>query len=291
MSARKRRRRAAWALLALLALSCAASLLLSAYGLTCTRYTLSSAKLPASVRVVQLTDLHNSVFGADNARLVRLVREQEPDLILITGDLLNAAEEGTDIATDLISALVALAPVYVSLGNHELEHQRRWGTDIPALYTAAGATVLDRDYADVDINGAALRIGGIYGYCMPEKYLRSGEAKQDECAFLADFQGTERYTLLLCHMPYAWTQAGGLDAWDVDCVLAGHVHGGEVIFPLLGGAYGPDYGWFPGRLWGLYSSGDGAKTLVLSRGLGTTESVPRFNNIPEVVAADLTPET
>lgn len=261
----------------------------SKYELTCSVYTLTSEKLTEPVRVLQITDLHNSVFGEGNARLLALCEAQEPDAIFITGDLLNSDVEDTSIATDLISALAELAPVYVSYGNHELEHEERFGTDILSLYEAAGATVLDSTWVDTELNGQQVRIGGLYGYCLPARYLLTGGATQEECKFLSAFQNTNRYTLLLCHLPSGWLLNGGLDGWSVDCVFSGHVHGGEIILPLIGGLYAPDFGWFPGKLEGVYFSDNGTQALVLSRGLGTTEWVPRVNNIPEVVVVDFTP--
>ena len=262
------------------------SLSTSAHTLTTTHYTLSSTTI-SYLRIVQLTDLHNSEFGEDNARLIDAVRDQSPDLILLTGDLLNSDEQRTDIATDLIAQLCDIAPVYFSNGNHELEYEERYGVDIDELYREAGAVVLEKEYQDITVKNQKIRLGGIYGYCLPGKYLETGEADPEETAFLEEFQDTDLPKILMCHMPVCWMINGSLDDWDVDYVFAGHVHGGEVILPFVGGLYGPDLGWFPGKLEGLYSSETGEKTLILSRGLGTNEIIPRFNNIPEVMVVDI----
>lgn len=278
-------------LLVLLALACLCFHVLqsSKNSLEVSRYTIAASGFSETVRAVQLTDLHNSVFETGEHNLVQTVRQQQPDLIFLTGDLLNADDPGTAIAAGTIRQLSAIAPVYVSLGNHEVEYQQNFGTGLAPLYEEAGAAVLEREYLDIEVKGQAIRLGGIYGYCLPEKYLETGEANREECAFLADFQRTGRYTILLCHMPVCWLLNGGLDEWDVDCVFSGHVHGGQVIFPLLGGTYGADFGWFPGRLEGVYRSQDGERSLVLSRGLGSSGWVPRFNNIPEIVTVDFVP--
>ena len=285
---KKNRSKRIWAIVGvfIVVLMLGISLSTSAHTLTTTHYTLSSSTV-SSLRIVQLTDLHNSEFGEDNARLVSNVRAQSPDLILLTGDLLNSDEQRTDIATNLIAKLCDIAPVYFSNGNHEIEYEERYGVDIDELYREAGAVVLEKEYQDITVKNQKIRLGGIYGYCLPGKYLETGEADPEETAFLEAFQDTDLPKILMCHMPVCWMINGSLDDWDVDYVFAGHVHGGEVILPFVGGLYGPDLGWFPGKLQGLYSSENGEKTLVLSRGLGTNESIPRFNNIPEVMVVDI----
>lgn len=277
------------AAVAVLLAAAAFSLCISAHGLTVTHYTLSIPELIAPVRIVHLTDLHNSVFGEDNKDLVDKTAAQAPDLILITGDLLNQNEERTDVAEGLISALSAVAPVYVSFGNHETAYIERYGTDLRELYTAAGAVVLEREYTDVTVNGQTITLGGIYGYCLPAGLYENEHRFPEEYAFLTDFQKTEHFSLLMCHMPVSWIRYGSLGDWDVDVILSGHSHGGQVRFPLIGGLWAPDQGWFPGRMCGLYRSEDGSSTMELSRGLGNTESLPRFNNIPEIVVLDLMP--
>ena len=267
------------------------SYVLSRYGLTVTRFELSQQKLSEPLRIVQLTDLHNSEFGKGNERLIRKVREQQPDLILLTGDMLNQYEERTDVPVNLIRELSQIAPVYASYGNHEQQHEKNYGSDIRAIFTEAGATVLEQEWVDVEIKGQELRIGGIYGYCMAGYYLKTDETDEMETAFLDDFCDTDRTKLLLCHMPVAWIKYGSLDYWDTDYVFAGHAHGGQVRIPFVGGLYAPDQGWFPGRCEGLFFSKDGEHTLVLSRGLGTSRSkLPRLNNIPEILVLDLVPE-
>ena len=285
---KKNRSKRIWALVGMfiVVLLLGFSLSTSSHTLTTTHYTLSSTTI-SSLRIIQLTDLHNSEFGGENSRLIDAVRDQSPDLILLTGDLLNSDEQRTDIATDLIAQLCDIAPVYFSNGNHELEYEERYGVDIDELYREAGAVVLEKEYQDITVKNQKIRLGGIYGYCLPGKYLETGEADPEETAFLEKFQDTDLPKILMCHMPVCWMINGSLDDWDVDYVFAGHVHGGEVILPFVGGLYGPDLGWFPGKLEGLYSSETGEKTLILSRGLGTNEIIPRFNNIPEVMVVDI----
>ena len=264
--------------------------LLGVFGLYSSKYFLSeSSYTVSSSKIVQLTDLHNSEFGENNSKLVDRVAAQQPDLILVTGDLLNQDTERTDIAATLISGLKEIAPVYVSYGNHEVGHEKKYGSNLRALYTEAGATVLEYDWTGLTVKGQQIRLGGLYGYCLPGKYLKTGEARKNECAFLEEFQDTTDMTILMCHMPVCWIINGSLNDWNVDMVFAGHSHGGQVVFLNGNGLWAPDLGWFPGRVQGLFHSQDGEKTLVLSRGLGNRDTLPSFNNIPEILIADIVP--
>jgi len=263
----------------------------SKHTLTVTRYQIETDCLTAPVRLVHLTDLHNSEFGEGNSELVELVKKQEPDLILMTGDMLNGREERTDIAENLISALDEIASVYFSYGNHEVTHEIEFQENLAVLFQEGGADVLEGRYEDVSVNGQVIRLGGIYGFCLSERYLKWGEAKPWEIRFLKEFQDTAHYTVLLTHLPTCWIQNDNLDAWDIDCVLSGHEHGGQIRLPFIGGLYAPDRGFFPGKASGVYLSSDGESAMVLSRGLGSSSRIPRINNMPEVVVVDLIPQT
>ncbi len=291
---KKEKKRHGWSialfLLAMLLLASIVSTILSTYGLTVTHHEAASSKLTAPVRIVHLTDLHNSEFGKENSRLIRKVTEQKPDLILITGDLLNYNEERTDIAENLICDLAVIAPVYVSFGNHEAAYEEQYETDLKKLYINAGAEVLDLSTAEVTVNDQKLFLAGLFGYGMPAKCFARNEGEESEVKFLQGIEGQEDFSILLCHMPMSWLRLNALEEWKFDCVLCGHVHGGQIRFPFIGGLWAPDQDWFPGEDCGMYFSKDGSRFMELSRGLGNTEKIPRFNNIPEIVVLDLLPD-
>lgn len=288
---KKRKRRICLIILAAIAVFILSDLAYSKYGLKTTYYEIITSKVTDPIRIVQLTDLHNSKFGTDNRHLIEQVEDQDPDLILMTGDMLNSFDENTDIAVNLIEHLSAVAPVYYSYGNHEEEYEENYQTSLVPLLEKAGAVVLDKAYEDVAVAGQAIRLGGIYGYCVPEKFLETKEADPEECAFLDDFMNTDNFTLLMCHMPYTWRVLNGLEEWKIDCVMCGHAHGGQMRIPFLGGFYAPDEGWFPGVEQGCWASEDSRRYMVLSAGLGSSFHIPRFNNVPEIVVLDLLPES
>lgn len=265
----------------------ALSLYASKHFLQCSYYKIENDKIEHPFRIVQLTDLHNSTFGEHNEKLVQRVVQEGPDIILITGDLINETEEDLTVAADLITSLSKYVPVYVSYGNHETNYEKKYGVNIKDIYEKAGAKVLNFEYEDIEVNGQKIRLGGLYGYCLAEKYLSTGEAKKEEVDFLKDFQNTDLYTVFMCHMPVTWIINNSLNEWDCDLVLCGHVHGGQIRFPFIGGLYAPDQGMFPGKEAGLYYSDDERKIVVLSRGLGSNEKIPRMNNIPEITIVDI----
>lgn len=255
---------------------------MSTHGLRIDTYDIPAA-VQEPVRIVQLSDLHNSEFGSENSRLVDTVARQEPDLIFLTGDLINDDDPNLDIALNLIKDLSQIAPVYASYGNHELTYEETFHVDLAQAYERAGATFLDLSWEDVTVDHTTLRIGGVYSYCLPPEY---GAASQKVCDYLDTFQKTQLPTLLLCHLPVYWPSIS-LNYWDVDIIFSGHLHGGQVVLPGIGGLYAPDMGWFPGQLHGIYWSQDNEHALVLSSGLGSGEQWPRINNIPQIMVVNL----
>ena len=249
-----------------------------------------STGLSNPIRIVHLSDLHSWEFGDGNQELVGMVTEQSPDLILMTGDMLDKSDEDAAVACDLIEDLVAVAPVYYGYGNHEKTWERESGKSLAPELTAAGATVLDCAYLDLEVKGQPLRLGGYYGYYRrPHMTLDDEAAIERENAFFGAFEDTDRYKILLNHIPTAWLDWGLMDDFPVDLVLTGHYHGGQVRLPLIGGLRAPYVGWFPEYTEGIYY-GERA-TCILSTGLGSSPNIPRVNNPPQIVVVDLIPET
>ena len=256
-------------------------LVLSQKYISITSYICENNKIKQNFKIVHLTDLHNYQFGSKNQHLISKVKTEAPDVIFLTGDMLNADEERTDILTDLIRQLVLIAPVYASLGNHEIEYMQLSGNrDLIAQMEEAGAVVLDKEYLDMEINGQEVRLGGVYGYVL------SPDDKEDpEQTFMKEFQDTDRFKILLSHVPEGLLLWKSMEHWDVDLVFSGHVHGGQVRIPFVGGLYDPEEGYFPTYTKGMFECGNG--TMVLSAGLGSSRGVPRVNNLPELVVCEV----
>lgn len=257
-------------------------------GLTDTHYEIK-ADVTKPIRVVQLTDLHGRQFGENNQKLVSLVKEQRPDLIFITGDMLNAEEMNLNEVCSLVSQLTEIAPVYYSYGNQETSMIAA-EIDTKTPIEEAGANVLELEYDDVTVKGQVLRIGGYAGYYRtPGMDTTDDEAITEKFAFADDFEKTDRQKLLLAHIATSWTDWERIDNHPVGVVFCGHYHGGQIRFPIVNrGLFAPYVGWFPEYTKGVYE-GDCA-TCVLSAGLGSTPGIPRIYNPPEIVVVDLVPQ-
>lgn len=259
----------------------AVDLILSPKYISVTRYRYQNPEIKQSFKIVDLTDLHNYQYGDENCRLINKVKNESPDVIFLTGDMLNADEERTDILMNLIQQLVNIAPVYASLGNHEIEYMQLSGNrNLIAQMEEAGATVLDKKYIDIEIKNQKVRLGGIYGYV-----LSSDDKEDPEQTFMEEFQDTDRFKILLSHMPEGLLLWKSMEYWDVDLVFSGHVHGGQMRIPFVGGLYDPEEGFFPTYTKGMYECGNG--TMVLSAGLGSSRGIPRVNNLPELVVCEI----
>ncbi|MGN0776111.1 MAG: metallophosphoesterase [Candidatus Ventricola sp.] len=256
------------------------------------RYDFASPKLSQPVTAVVLSDLHDHAFGAENRRLIEAVAGEQPDAILVLGDMLNRDTEDTAPVVELTAALHQIAPVYYALGNHENDYMLTRGRGLLEELEAAGAQVLDLSYVDADIGGQIIRIGGMYDYAFAQDATNSTKKENMPTRvydFLTGFQDTEHFTLMLSHRPESFVLGEASVTWTIDLTVHGHAHGGQVVLPFVGGLWAGDQGFFPTYVHGMYEK-DLLHILVTS-GLGTNKTaVPRLNNPPEVVVLNLLPE-
>ncbi|MGN0299123.1 MAG: metallophosphoesterase, partial [Lachnospiraceae bacterium] len=240
-------------------------------------------KIHSPIRIVFIADLHDREFGKGNERLIERMKELDPDLILMVGDLINDSSENLNVATHLIESLQEVAPIYVSMGNQELAYEERTGQDVAE--ELAGAVVLDLAYQDIQINGQRIRLGGIYDYAFAlNAYNDTKEEEMDPevYQFLREFEETEDFTIMMSHMPESFVLGEASKTWKIDLVVSGHDHGGQVILPFLGGLWGCDQGYFPKYVYGYHEKD--LLNILITSGLGSkNEKLPRFHNPPEIV--------
>lgn len=283
MDKRKRKR---WIVLAALCalLACLIPYLLWANAaLTVSHVELDLLPGEGSFTIAQVSDLHNAEFGGGNGELLTILEEAEPDLIAITGDLIDSRRTDPAPALAFLEGAVELAPVCYVTGNHEFRAYDAY-QGLKSQMEELGVIVLENE--SMVLEEVPLRVIGLddpsFGVrsdpsATPEQIL------QGALTALAPQAGEEDLcTVLLAHRPEyveLYAQHGA------DLVLSGHAHGGQVRLPGVGGLYAPGQGFLPAYTSGLYQIGE--TSLVVSRGLGNSLFPLRVNNRPEVVLVKL----
>jgi hypothetical protein len=237
--------------------------------------TVRSSRLPEAFdgfRILHLSDLHEKTFGPGNDTLFKTARDAEPDIIAITGDLIDTPE-GIYYAKTLLPGLTAIAPVYYVTGNHE------WAADGPTA--SMGRDRLITRLEEVVNESGAVWLDSAF-ISLGEGFVLAGMSDQlnwtaPRMHRLRQMIEGEPFIVLLSHR-------NDFYYGDFDVVLAGHAHGGVVRLPFTDGLIGPAREWFPKGTSGVIQSGEAQ--VVVSRGLGDTY-FPRFLNRPQVLVVTL----
>lgn len=259
-----------------------------------THYTIESQKFKGFSRdlnLIFLSDLHNRVYGEKNEPLLQAIRNEKPDLILIGGDMLVGKEDASyDIALDFTSQLPEIAPVLYATGNHEQRMREK-----PEIYQAAyadyrqqlkdrGVLFLENGSCRIEAGTVLLEISGVELPSASYKKLKKLPIRASDIAEYLHKDSvsvTEDsvYRILLAHNPAYMNAYKG---WGADLILSGHLHGGVMRLPGIGGVITPQAFLFP-----KYSgemTKEGEQTIIVSRGLGTHTINIRLFNQPEVVS-------
>ena len=247
-----------------------------------TSYTVSNEKIPdefSGFRIAQVADLHNAEFGENNSDLVALLRESEPDIIVFTGDQIDARKNKPEVLTELIKQTVQIAPCYLVSGNHEGSMPRN--IQLETELKSYGLIILDDEVRQLERNGAVMNLIGLEDPTRNKRYYSHGAKEALEMSLQELKWDETHYSILLAHQPnyfYVYERNG------IDLAICGHVHGGQIRINGRG-LIGPGKELFPKYDCGVYRLDEA--TMVLSRGLGNSIFPWRVNNPPEVVIVEL----
>lgn len=227
-------------------------------------------------RIAQISDLHNAAFGRDNKRLLSVLEETDPDIIVLTGDLIDNRNLNLPVALSFAEKAAKIAPCYYVTGNHESRI-----SELPQLLKGlkqAEVTVLRDEAVTLERKGDTITLLGVDDPAFRSDYMvgDSGPVLTDALTKLV----TEDmgYTVLLSHRP-EWFRL--YCSFGIDLVFSGHAHGGQFRLPFVGGIIAPNQWFFPEFDAGVYS--EGTTSMVVSRGLGPSIIPLRINNRPEIV--------
>ncbi len=246
------------------------------FSIQTTQYALTSSKLPSSYegfKIVQISDLHNENFGNKQDLLIDKIVSQKPDLIVITGDLIDSSHPDLEHVMTLINGIKNLAPIYFVSGNHESWVDSALYESLKFNLRNAGVFILENEVITFkNRSNESIKILGL-NESSPPSYALDLMSSQVE---------SSDFTLLLAHHPENFEL---YVSYGIDLVFSGHAHGGQMRLPLMGGLIAPDQGFFPKYTEGLWVKDN--TTLVISRGLGNSIIPIRFFNGPELITLTL----
>ena len=246
-------------------------------------YTISSDRLPEAFDgylIAHVSDLHNAELGKNNEKLLDMLQEAKPDIIAITGDIIDSRNTDIDIALQFTKAAMEIAPCYYVTGNHEARVSEY--DELKAGLIEQGFVVLEDATTEISLDGDTITLMGVNDPSYQTEYL-FGDSETVMNRKLQEISDAENgFTVLLSHRPELFEIYADN---NMDLVLSGHAHGGQFRLPFVGGLVAPNQGLFPKYDAGLYTEEN--TNMVVSRGIGNSILPFRFNNRPEVILIDL----
>ena len=243
-------------------------------------YQETSRKVSGNIRIAVVSDLHNREYEERNEALLSDLRALKPDLILFPGDMVIREQDDYQPMLDLVSEAAGIAPCYGVLGNHESERiYYRNDKKLPEQFEKAGLILLRNAQKKIQIGRNTIQLFGVEG-------TSHGFEEYGGREFMEKAEpDPNAYLIVMAHIPILFKTQ--LSAYDFDLGIAGHVHGGIIRLPFIGGLYSDEEGFLPTFTAGKYILNK-QQSLIISAGLGDSSFLPpRINNSPELVVIDI----
>lgn len=231
-------------------------------------------------KIVHISDLHNKVFGDEQDKLIGKVEDLSPNIIVITGDLIDRRRYNLEKAMLFINSAVKIAPVYYVSGNHEAWSGKYY--EIKERLIDAGVIVMEDSKLDITRGNNSIKLLGLSDPdFLTSDYIDGTDTSKVE-EKLKEWSEIEGFKILLSHRPELFDL---YSENNIDMIFSGHAHGGQIRLPFVGGLVAPDQGLFPKYTAGSYTSN--TSTMYVSRGLGNSLFPLRVFNRPEIISVTL----
>ncbi len=247
-------------------------------------YEYTNSKIPKGFdgyRIVQVSDLHNKDF---KGRLPKKIKDSNPNIIVITGDLIDRRNTKIDVVVKFIEEIANVAPIYYVTGNHEqlsVEYD-----NLKKELIRLNVEIIDNSYVVLNKSGDNIGLMGIADPAIQQgesDYLWDDSSEYVRSSIKELIKDIDtHFNILLSHRPEKFSV---YKETSMDLVFSGHAHGGQVRIPFIGGVVAPNQGFFPKYTEGIHN--EGVTSMVVSRGLGNSIIPLRVLNTPELVVVNL----
>mgnify|MGYP001091672248 CR=1 FL=1 len=247
-----------------------------------TNYSLENEKIPSSFndyKIAQISDFHNTKSKRLTNSLIRKLKQEQPNIIVITGDLIDAKKTDIEVATHFIEEISNIAPIYYVTGNHEVSTKDY--EKLKENLISNNVTILENKSIFIKEKEEEINLLGIDDpSIIRDSFIDDSTITRTNLENIS--YDKEKYSILLSHRPElfdTYVQS------NIDLILTGHAHGGQIRIPFIGGVIAPNQGIFP-----KYTSGvlkKDSTTMIISRGIGNSILPFRINNRPELVIITL----
>jgi predicted MPP superfamily phosphohydrolase len=249
------------------------------------QYTISSSKIPAAFndfKILQLSDLHSKSFGKNNDKLIKKINGEKPAIIVMTGDMVSRGDTKYDNFINLAKKLSESYDTYYIVGNHEQSLSEDRQRFLLGKLKEIGVRVLDNEKVEIRKGCNSINLYGLWINMRYYKDVNNGYTKgvslgTEQMEIILGNTAMDSYNVLLAHNPLYFET---YSKWGADLTLSGHIHGGMIRLPFVGGLLSPERKFFPKYDAGRYAVK--GKVLIVNRGLGVGKIGFRLFNRPEI---------